>query len=87
MPTDDDSHAPDDAAHNNRHSGEGRNPEGAGAPPAPNGADGAVESSSPYKGRGRREAAGEGTGDAPPNDAPAPADPADVPLDRFFIRF
>ena len=23
----------------------------------------------------------------PPSDAPAPQDPADVPLDRFFIRF
>jgi len=34
-----------------------------------------------------REAAGEGTGDAPPTDAPAPTDPADVPLDRFFTRF
>ena len=33
------------------------------------------------------EAAREGTGDAPPSDAPAPADPADIPLDRFFIRF
>ena len=69
-----------------------------------------------YKGRGCREAAGEGTGDAPPDDdgadddnddgaaprnrhsgvgrnpegagaAPASPDPADVPLDRFFIRF
>ena len=36
--------------HNNRHSGEGRNPEGAGA-------------------------------------SPAPQNPADVPLDRHFIRF
>ena len=40
-----------------------------------------------YKGRGRREAAGEGTGDAPPTDAPASTDPVDVPLDRFFILF
>ncbi len=40
-----------------------------------------------YKGRGVREAAGEGTGDVPSSDAPAPPDPADVPLDRFFIRF
>ena len=98
-------------------------------------------SPSPYKGRGRREAAGEGTGGAPPDDddddgngaaphdrhsgvggnpapngvaernaaygngadinphsgvgrnpegaadAPAPQNPADVPLDRHFIRF
>ena len=78
-------------------------------------------SPSPYKGRGGREAAGEGTGDAGDGaddddaydaeraayaagadinrhsgvgrnpegagEAPAPPDPADVPLDRFFIRF
>ena len=78
---------------------------GADAAPAPAGAG----STSPYKGRGGREAAGEGTGDAPPDDdgtdadinrhsgvgrnpegageAPAPLDPADIPLDRFFIRF
>ena len=49
-PSDDDSHAPPDDARNDRHSGVGRNPEGAGDPPAP-------------------------------------PDPADVPLDRFFIRF
>ena len=74
------------AAHDDRHSREGGNP-------APNGAAGdghapaGAGSPSPYKGRGGREAAGEGTGDAPPSDAPAPPDPADVPLDRFFIRF
>ncbi len=73
------------AAHDDRHSREGGNP-------APNGADGnaaydaadapapvGAGSSSPYKGRGGREAAGEGTGDAPPPDAPAPPDHADVP--------
>ena len=117
----------DDDGDINRHSGVGRNPEGAGASPAPhdrhsrvggnpapNGAVGAG-SPSPYKGRGRREAAGEGTGDAPPDDAPAydgedgaaphnrhsgvgrnsegagaspaPHNPADVLLDRHFIRF
>ena len=116
----------DDGGDINRHSGVGRNPEGAGeapAPhnrhsreggnPAPNGAVGAG-SPSPYKGRGGREAAGEGTGDALPDDnaaydgdgaaphdrhsgvgrnpegagdAPAPQNPADVPLDRHFIRF
>ena len=76
-----------------------------GAAPANAGAG----SPSPYKVRGRREAAGEGTGDAPPTDAPdgadinrhsgvgrnpegagaspAPQNPADIPLDRHFIRF
>ncbi len=95
-PADDDG---DDDEDINRHSGVGRNPGGAseapaphnrhsrvGGNPAPSGAVGAG-SPSPYKGRGRREAAGEGTGGAPPTDAPAPPDPADVPLDRFFIRF
>ncbi len=108
------------AAPHDRHSGVGRNPEGAGASPAPHnrhsrvggnpapsGAVGAG-SPSPYKGRGRREAAGEGTGGAGdgadaradinrhsgvgrnPEGAgasPAPQNPADVPLDRHFIRF
>ena len=78
------------AAHNDRHSRVGGNP-------APNGAERNAAAAapanagagypSPYKGRGGREAAGEGTGDAPSSDAPAPPDPADVPLDRFFIRF
>ncbi len=120
-PPDDDDDDDDDGGDINRHSGVGRNPEGAGASPAPhnrhsrvggnpapNGAVGAG-SPSPYKGRGRREAAGEGTGDAgdgaddgaAPHDrhsgvgrnpegagaSPAPQNPADVPLDRFFIRF
>ena len=113
----------------NRHSGVGRNPEGAGTSPAPqnrhsrvggNPAPNSAErngaaSPSPYKGRGRREAAGEGTGDASDGDddddgnganganinrhsgvgrnpegagaSPAPHNPADVPLDRHFIRF
>ncbi len=80
--------------------------------PAPpdDGGGGDDGSPSPYKGRGRREAAGEGTGDAPPTDgapngadinrhsgvgrnpegagaSPAPQNPADIPLDRHFIRF
>ena len=93
-------------APHDRHSREGGNPD-ADAP-----ANAGAESPSPYKGRGGREAAGEGAGGAPPDDdgdddgaaphdrhsgvgrnpegageAPAPQNPADVPLDRFFIRF
>ncbi len=40
-----------------------------------------------YKGEDAANAAGEGAGDAPPTDASAPPNPADVPLDKFFIRF
>ncbi len=97
-------------ASHDRHSGVGRNPEGAGAgSPSPyrdlcitsRHRAGAPQftpnikrncrlklsyAKVSYKGRGRREAAGEGTGDA--SDAsPAPQNPADVPLDRHFIRF
>ena len=57
-----------------RHSGVGRNPKDAGAPPAPNGAAHIDR----HSGVGRNP---EGAG-APPT----PQDPADVPLDRFFIR-
>ena len=72
-------------AERNGAAGDGHGADGndADAAPAPAGAG----SPSPYKGRGGREAAREGTGDAPPSDAPASPDPADVPLDRFFIRF
>ena len=102
---DDDGDDGDGAAPYDRHSRVGGNL-------APSGAVGAG-SPSPYKGRGGREAAGEGTGNAPPadgahaavgaaphnrhsgvdrnpegaGDAPAPQNPADVPLDRHFIRF
>ena len=77
--------APNGAERNAAYDGDGHAPDGNGADAAlaPAGAG----SPSPYKGRGGREAAGEGTGDASPMDAPPPTDPADVPLDRFFIRF
>ena len=98
-------HATDAAAHNNRHSRVGRNPEGAGATPVPNGAahnnrhsrvggnpapNGAVHD---YDGHAPDAAAhnarhsGVGRNPEGAGVPPAPPDPADVPLDRFFIRF
>ena len=103
----DDSDAERNGADINRHSGVGRNPEGAGASPAPHDRHSRVGGNLAPNGAERNDAyddddsalaydangtainrhSGVGRNPEGAGEAPAPPDPADVPLDRFFIRF